>query len=109
MSSGSPPPKIRVKLTGTPCEVADCGRKAMAKMRCQSHAALHRRYGLTTEQMVGLSTACEACGSEERLHVDHCHASGAYRGVLCAACNTALGLLADDPARMLALIRYLAK
>lgn len=34
------------------------------------------------------------------LNVDHNHTTNAVRGILCSACNRAIGLLADDPGRM---------
>jgi hypothetical protein len=43
------------------------------------------------------------------LAVDHCHRSGRVRGLLCASCNTALGLLADDVNRIMAAAIYLER
>jgi hypothetical protein len=40
--------------------------------------------------------------------VDHCHASGKVRGVLCAQCNCAIGLFRDDPVRLRSAIEYLS-
>lgn len=40
---------------------------------------------------------------------DHCHATGKVRGILCRACNHALGNLKDAPARALAAAAYLKK
>lgn len=39
--------------------------------------------------------------------VDHCHQTGALRGLLCSHCNTALGFLYDDPRRIIGLLDYL--
>jgi len=39
--------------------------------------------------------------------VDHCHKTGAVRGMLCKNCNMALGLIYDDPKRLLGLVEYL--
>ena len=56
---------------------------------------------------------CEVCGlphGEEaytRLHLDHNHETGVWRGLLCGNCNTALGLLKEDPERIRALIDYI--
>lgn len=46
-------------------------------------------------------------GPQRRWHMDHDHATGALRGVLCAACNTALGLAGDSPERLRAMAAYL--
>lgn len=35
--------------------------------------------------------------SNKRMCVDHCHSSLKVRGLLCNACNTAIGMLYDDP------------
>jgi hypothetical protein len=32
-----------------------------------------------------------------RRHLDHCHATKSVRAVLCSPCNTALGMMRDDP------------
>ncbi len=50
---------------------------------------------------------CAMCGASEKLHVDHCHANGRVRGVLCRKCNIAIGLLNEDRERMARAIQYL--
>ena len=55
---------------------------------------------------------CEICGAKrgKRNHaLDHCHASGKLRGILCTACNQGLGHFKDDIARMELAIAYLRK
>lgn len=41
--------------------------------------------------------------------VDHCHESNLIRRLLCGPCNTALGMMRDDPALFAAAIDYLAE
>ena len=58
-----------------------------------------RAYGITVEdyeQMFqkqdGVCKICQhTCKSGKQLAVDHCHETGAVRGLLCAKCNTNLG------------------
>ncbi len=76
--------------------------------------ALKNLYGLTLEQwdrmLIRQGGRCAVCEAPTQdLHVDHCHATGKVRGLLCANCNRGLGLFADDPARMRVAARYLAK
>lgn len=70
---------------------------------------VRRIYGLTPADFAALlekqGGVCAICGGPpngpgRRLHVDHCHTSKAVRGLLCAKCNTAVGLLDDDPDRL---------
>jgi hypothetical protein len=41
--------------------------------------------------------ACAICSRVATLHIDHDHATGKIRSLLCPPCNKALGLLRDSP------------
>lgn len=41
-------------------------------------------------------------------HVDHCHTTGKVRGVLCMACNLALGMVKECPSRLSGLASYIS-
>jgi hypothetical protein len=56
------------------------------------------RYGEDAVIALDTATVCDLCGRAEKLVIDHCHKTSAFRGVLCNSCNIALGLLRDDPA-----------
>lgn len=78
-------------------------------------AARLRRYGISPEhytQMLedqdGACAICQRTPTERELGVDHCHKTGRIRGLLCADCNGAIGMLQEDPAIMRRAIRYLA-
>lgn len=82
--------------------------------------ALRSNYGINPEEYDAILSAqgggCGICGSHTtggkrpvRLNVDHCHASGAVRGILCAKCNKAIGLFDDDPDRLVKAADYLRR
>lgn len=76
---------------------------------------LMRKYGLSLEQYDGMLEAqgggCAICGRPARndssLHVDHDHATGAVRGLLCFSCNNALADFQEDRGMLRNAIGYL--
>ncbi len=72
--------------------------------------ALKALYGLTVEQYDDMRKAqdykCAVCNISEKeavrgkLYVDHSHKTGQIRGLLCAKCNSAIGLFKEDIAAM---------
>lgn len=86
-----------------------------AKRPSRRPQRLMREYGLTMEQyetMLSMQeNACAICKekSTKNLHVDHDHETGKVRGLLCYRCNSAIGYLADNPARARDLAEYLEK
>lgn len=74
-------------------------------------------YGITVkqkEEMLSAQGGCAACGgnepnSKKGWHIDHCHATGKVRGILCHHCNSSLGNARDSIDRLKMLIAYLEK
>ena len=52
---------------------------------------------------------CNTCGKSAKLHIDHCHTSYKVRGLLCANCNLAIGMIGDNIEVLENLIVYLRK
>ena len=50
---------------------------------------------------------CEICKSKSRLCIDHCHKTGAVRGVICNQCNLGLGQARDSVNILQSCIAYL--
>ena len=87
---------------------------AMTAAERREHYRLMRiraTYKLTTEQYRAMverqGGRCAICDEQATLMVDHCHAKGAVRGLLCHYCNTGLGFFRDTPSFLEAAIRYL--
>ena len=80
------------------------------RIKKQKQTKVINHHGLTAEQAKDLRShygKCFACGSTERLCVDHCHFTERIRGVLCANCNWVLGKIQDNPETLERLIDYL--
>jgi hypothetical protein len=93
-------------------------RKAVRERRKAQdrEAHLQRTFGIDTAEYEALLRAqggrCRICGRLPRkgsaLHVDHDHATGKVRGLLCFRCNGGLGQFGDDPNQLAVAIEYLA-
>jgi hypothetical protein len=74
---------------------------------------LVRKYGVTLERYRSMleqqGGACAICRKTQQraFDVDHCHATGRVRGLLCTNCNRMIGHAADDAARLRAAASYL--
>ncbi len=76
---------------------------------------LTKTYGISVEDYRAMledqDKRCAICGEiyAEKLFVDHDHESGSVRGLLCYACNSAIGYLRDDPYIAQNAVRYLER
>lgn len=87
---------------------------------CKRNSRIAAKYGMSLVEFNAMldlqSGVCALCGSTSRgfrtrpgLVVDHCHATGKVRGLLCGDCNTALGRFNDDPALLRRALDYLER
>jgi hypothetical protein len=78
---------------------------------------LLRLYGITLDRKKEMfnhqNGRCDICNvvlsSIFAAHVDHCHASGKVRGLLCNKCNVGLGAFNDSISNFLEAARYIEK
>lgn len=75
-------------------------------------------YGITLEEMTEMHSSqegkCAICQTHVKLldkncHLDHDHATGHVRGILCGTCNIGLGLLKDSKDVLKSAIEYLVR
>lgn len=77
---------------------------------CARNESHLRTYGIDVAQRDAMAEAqnflCYTCDTPEpdtrggRLCLDHCHATGTIRRLLCHMCNVALGYVKDNPATL---------
>lgn len=111
--------RLRNKAEGRPVNGTYTRDKKAAR-----DAERMRIFGLTKEEFLSMLDhqrgRCAICGCDiagfdvyasgrkvTRCHVDHCHSTGAVRGLLCGHCNRGLGLFRDDPALFITAVEYL--
>jgi hypothetical protein len=87
-------------------------RKTKAEWDLLQYSITPEEYKRMLDKQNGL---CAICGSEgkggrgitRKLVVDHCHETGTIRGLLCANCNTGIGLLKENKSTLAAAIHYI--
>ena len=100
-----------------------CDRRCKTQERSQSGAQREaadkyyykNKYGLSQEEVQKMRTGgCGICGAKSgagrhgQLNVDHDHATGRVRGVLCNSCNLGLGQFGDSKEVLVAAVQYLS-
>lgn len=81
---------------------------------------LRKKYGLTPAQVDEMfekqGGRCAICGTDRPTKkgskpfvIDHDHATGVVRALLCHSCNFGIGNLGDDPNRLMAAAEYIWK
>jgi hypothetical protein len=84
---------------------------------CRATDWAWKKFGLDHRGVaeVRATNCCAICGETEKpggkfgvhYHIDHDHETGRVRGLLCAPCNVALGMMENDPARLRAAADYI--
>jgi hypothetical protein len=116
---GEPPSKKPTAPCGVDCvnpNHAQFGKSHKSEYKISAHRL--RTYGVTDQayrqllaEQKGLCAICKtdlSGAAARRPHVDHCHAGGGVRGVLCHHCNIGLGNFKDDEDRLRGALEYLA-
>ena len=95
-----------------PCSL-DYRREDYAKnKRRYYHYEAKYKFGVTKQQYDEMylkqDGCCASCGFElsGRSAIDHNHASGEFRGILCLNCNIAFGQMWEDPDLIRKLLAY---
>jgi len=91
---------------------AERKRKKSQSPERQRDYRLRRAYGITLAQYNEMAErqggACAICSRiETPLSVDHCHESGAVRGLLCKNCNKGLGMFGESVATVRVALAYM--
>jgi Recombination endonuclease VII len=89
----------------------DAARRAAHRQRLARVNLTHTEY---KEMLWQQDNACAICKQSffdgdktVTVHIDHDHATGAVRGLLCRGCNHGIGNFNDDPERLTNAISYL--
>lgn len=116
-------PKSKMSLTGYYSYCYDCKRGinreqdikrklSQSRKEWSRKAYLKRTYGITPEEYDDMNKSqnggCAICSSVQRLAIDHDHATGNIRGLLCHNCNRGLGMFYDNKESLLNAMNYLS-
>lgn len=83
--------------------------------RCRKDISRRRIYGISTTEWEEIynnqEKKCAICKkqfkNESKAQVDHNHASGQVRGLLCSSCNLGIGHVKENPVFLLSSCNYL--
>jgi len=96
------------------CAVTSCPKQRHNSTHCQMHYNIGRTYSISPERyeeiILEQNGMCAICKSKPpKLVVDHDHATGKVRGLLCNNCNRGIGFLKDDANILHSAAQYIAQ
>lgn len=104
----------RAKRDPVECIIPFCSELDYANKMCKRHAG--SAYNMTIESIIVVmarsSDYCEICKryfGRRRLVLDHDHAIGQARGLICKSCNTGLGYFSDNTHALVSASEYVRK
>jgi hypothetical protein len=86
-------------------------RKMTLRDRIKKYGITHAEYDRMVAAQAGRCAICQRAdtGTGRGWYIDHDHATGAVRGLLCHGCNSGLGHFRDNPLSLQRAIRYLLR
>lgn len=96
--------KNKSRLNGLHSKCIVCMR---ASARLQKYGIVRDAYEELLKKQNYSCAICRISGDDETLAVDHDHATGKVRGLLCGHCNKAIGMLRDSVTNLQRAIWYL--
>ena len=95
------------EFTDAICSILSCKNKVSGRGYCQRHNQLSKKYNLTAEAyeeiLESQGSKCAICSRVNSMNkrtgslfIDHDHATGEVRGLLCHWCNAGIGYFKDD-------------
>lgn len=95
------------KLAWTPRKYSTYKLKANYGLSLQDYEDLLHKQNSVCAICLQPETTKSNAGYIKNLSVDHCHATGKVRGLLCHHCNTGIGKFMDDVTLLESAIKYL--
>lgn len=97
------------------CLIPQCTEEHEAKGYCKKHYMILYKFDIKPEEYYqkfieqnGVCSICQQeCKQKKMLSLDHNHATGKVRGLLCSSCNMALGGFGDSVEILKSAINYL--
>lgn len=93
-------------------ERADIREQRRFYHKLKTYGITRAQYEVMLAEQGGVCAICgelPSTGMGKAFHVDHDHATGIVRGLLCGECNTGLGKFKDDPRMVETAAAYLHK
>lgn len=104
-------PRKNANLSGTTYYQRN-RKKVLAKklaIRLKGFGLSAEEHRAMVKSQQGRCAICKNKPTKKMLSIDHCHATGRVRGLLCSDCNGGIGLLGDDPVRLESAKQYLLR